>query len=53
VNFYYFAEYFKSIKHCKNALYLDGVVSEAYNAKLKKKNTTSGDFGVMIGIFSN
>lgn len=48
VNFYDFAEYFKSMG-CINALYLDGVVSRTY---LPEKNwiQTDGDFGVMIGI---
>jgi len=48
VNFYDFAEYFKSMG-CMNALYLDGAVSRTY---LPEKNwvQTDGDFGVMIGI---
>jgi uncharacterized protein YigE (DUF2233 family) len=48
VNFYDFANYFKSLD-CKNALYLDGVVSRTY---LPERNwiQTDGDFGVIIGI---
>lgn len=48
VNFYDFANYFKKMG-CKNALYLDGVVSRAY---LPEKNwiQTDGNFGVMIGV---
>jgi len=48
VNFYDFANYFKSIG-CKNALYLDGFISRAY---IPEKNwmQTDGDFGVIIGI---
>src|SRR3984885_13078071 len=45
VNFYDFANYFKSIG-CKSALYLDGFVSRAY---IPEKNwiQTDGDFGVI------
>jgi uncharacterized protein YigE (DUF2233 family) len=48
VNFYDFAEYFKSLG-CLEALYLDGFVSRTY---LPAKNwvQTDGDFGVIIGI---
>lgn len=48
VNFYDFANYFKSLG-CKNALYLDGFVSRTY---LPEKNwmQTDGDFGVIIGV---
>jgi uncharacterized protein YigE (DUF2233 family) len=48
INFYDFARYFKSIG-CKNALYLDGLVSRTY---LPEKNwiQTDGDFGVIIGV---
>jgi uncharacterized protein YigE (DUF2233 family) len=48
INFYDFADYF--IKQgCKNALYLDGFVSQTY---LPEKNwvQTGGDFGVIIGV---
>jgi uncharacterized protein YigE (DUF2233 family) len=48
INFYDFAEYFKSLG-CKNALYLDGFVSRIY---LPEKNwiQTDGNFGVIIGV---
>lgn len=48
VNFYDFANYFKRMG-CKNALYLDGLVSRTY---LPAKNwvQTDGNFGVIIGI---
>ena len=51
VNFYEFANYFKSIG-CSNALYLDGFVSRTY---LPEQNwmQTDGDFGVMIGVTTN
>lgn len=48
INFYEFAEYFKS-KGCKNALYLDGFVSRTYCPKENWKQT-DGNFGVIIGI---
>jgi len=48
INFYDFAQYFKSLG-CKNALYLDGLVSRTY---LPEKNwvQTDGNFGVIIAI---
>jgi len=48
INFYDFANYFKSLG-CKNALYLDGLVSRTY---LPEKNwvQTDGNFGVIIGV---
>jgi uncharacterized protein YigE (DUF2233 family) len=47
INFYDFAEYFKTLG-CKNALYLDGLVSRTY---LPEKNwkQVDGNFGVIIG----
>lgn len=48
VNFYDFAQYFKS-KGCKNALYLDGYVSRTY-APSQKWEDKEGNFGVMIGV---
>lgn len=48
VNFYQFAEYFKSIG-CKDALYLDGYISGIYFPE-KGKNSNKEDFGVMIGV---
>jgi uncharacterized protein YigE (DUF2233 family) len=48
INFYDFANYFKTLG-CKNALYLDGLVSRTY---LPEKNWTQNDgsFGVIIGV---
>jgi uncharacterized protein YigE (DUF2233 family) len=48
INFYDFANYFKSMG-CKNALYLDGLVSRTY---LPEKNwtQTDGNFGVIVGV---
>jgi uncharacterized protein YigE (DUF2233 family) len=48
INFYNFAKYFKD-KGCKNALYLDGFVSQIY---LPEKNwvQTGGNFGVIFGV---
>lgn len=48
VNFYDFANYFKSLG-CKNALYLDGFVSRAY---LPSENwiQTNGNFGVLFAV---
>ena len=48
INFYDFAEFFKSMG-CKNALYLDGLVSRTY---LPEQNweQLDGNFGVIIGV---
>ena len=48
INFYDFALFFKNMG-CRNALYLDGLVSRMY---LPERNwlQTDGDFGVMIGV---
>lgn len=48
INLYNFASYFKTLG-CKNALYLDGHVSQTY---LPEKNwqQLGGNFGVMIGV---
>lgn len=50
INFYAFANYFKSLG-CKNALYLDGLVSRTYLPE-KKWIQTDGNFGVIIGVTS-
>lgn len=51
INFYDFANYFKNLG-CKNALYLDGLVSRTY---LPEQNwiQTDGNFGVLIGVTTN
>ena len=48
INFYDFAAYFKKLG-CRNALYLDGLVSRTY---LPEQNwtQTDGNFGVIIGV---
>jgi uncharacterized protein YigE (DUF2233 family) len=48
INFYDFANYFKSTG-CKNALYLDGLVSRTYLPE-KEWTQTDGNFGVIIGV---
>lgn len=48
VNFYDFAEFFKSMG-CKNALYLDGFVSRTYLPEENWKQL-DGSFGVLIGV---
>jgi len=48
INFYDFANFFKSIG-CKNALYLDGLVSRTYLPE-KEWIHTDGNFGVIIGV---
>ena len=51
INFYDFANYFKTLG-CRNALYLDGLVSRTY-LPAQHWIQTDGDFGVMIGITEN
>jgi uncharacterized protein YigE (DUF2233 family) len=48
VSFYQFAMYFKQ-RGCRNALYLDGAISQMYCPE-KGLNQTFGSFGVIIGI---
>ncbi|WPQ66272.1 phosphodiester glycosidase family protein [Chitinophaga sancti] len=48
-NFYEFASIFKEKFECKNALYLDGVISKMY-LKGNRKEDVGGDFGVMIAV---
>jgi len=48
VNFYDFAEYFKSM-NCKYALYLDGFVSRTYLPEENWKQL-DGNFGVIMGV---
>jgi uncharacterized protein YigE (DUF2233 family) len=51
INFYDFANYFKTMG-CKNALYLDGLVSRTF---LPEQNwlQMDGNFGVIIGVTTN
>ena len=48
INFYDLANYFKSLG-CKNALYLDGLVSRTYLPE-EDWTQTDGNFGVIIGV---
>lgn len=48
INFYDFANYFKKMG-CKNALYLDGLVSRTYLPEQNWKQI-DGNFGVIIGV---
>jgi uncharacterized protein YigE (DUF2233 family) len=48
INFYDFANYFKKLG-CKNALYLDGLVSRTYLPS-KDWRQLDGNFGVIIGV---
>ena len=48
INFFDFANYFKKMG-CKNALYLDGLVSRTYLPEQNWKQI-DGNFGVMIGV---
>jgi len=48
INFYDFANYFKNLG-CKNALYLDGLISRTYLPE-KEWTQTDGNFGVIIGV---
>jgi uncharacterized protein YigE (DUF2233 family) len=48
LNFYDFAMFFKQ-KGCKNALFLDGTISQMYCPEKNLLNT-AGSFGVMIGV---
>lgn len=48
INFYDFARYFQR-RGCRDALYLDGLVSRTY-LPAKQWAQTDGDFGVIIGV---
>ncbi len=49
VNFYDFAMLFKTNFYCKNALYLDGFISEMYIAD-KKTPKTKNQFSILISV---
>lgn len=49
VNFFDFATLFRDYFGCKNALYLDGAISEMYLPPLKREKL-EGNFGPIIGI---
>jgi uncharacterized protein YigE (DUF2233 family) len=50
ISFYDFAEFFKS-QGCRNALYMDGVISRMYLPS-KNLNDLQGDFGIIIAEIS-
>lgn len=50
VNFYDFAILFKDIFGCKNALYLDGAISQMYVKGLNEHPRYHQDFGPMISV---
>lgn len=52
VNFYDFASVFKNKFKCKNALYLDGVISRMYAPEIKM-NKVSGNFSTFISLTKN
>ena len=52
VNFYDFAALFKEEFHCKEALYLDGAISEMYLPEAGRFDD-GGNFGPIIGITKN
>ena len=49
VNFYEFAVFFRDELQCRDALYLDGVVSSLYSVSLKR-NDSRADLGPIIGV---
>ncbi|HEX7312790.1 MAG TPA: phosphodiester glycosidase family protein [Pyrinomonadaceae bacterium] len=49
VNFYEIATYFRDELHCRDALYLDGVVSSLYSIDLQR-NDSRADLGPIVGI---
>ena len=49
VNFYELATYFRDELHCRDALYLDGVVSSLYSAELQR-NDSRADLGPIVGV---
>lgn len=49
INFYEFALFFRDELKCKDALYLDGVVSSLYSVKLRR-NDSRASLGPIIGV---
>jgi uncharacterized protein YigE (DUF2233 family) len=49
INFYEFAVFFRDELHCRDALYLDGVVSSLYCVKLGR-NDSRANLGPIIGV---
>ena len=52
VTFYEMAVFFRDVLHCKDALYLDGVVSSLYSADLKRDDQRA-DLGPIVGVISD
>lgn len=50
VNFYDFASAFKDLFSCKNALYLDGAISQMYLKEQNKSTSSSIPYGPLISI---
>ncbi len=50
-NFYDFSSFYDIVFSCENALFLDGVISQAYDPKLSP-NDLGGNFGPLISITS-
>lgn len=51
VTFYDMAVFFRDVLHCKDALYLDGVVSSLYSADLKRDDRRA-ELGPIVGVIS-
>jgi uncharacterized protein YigE (DUF2233 family) len=49
VTFHEMAVFFRDVLHCKDALYLDGVVSSLYSADLKREDRRA-DLGPIVGV---
>jgi uncharacterized protein YigE (DUF2233 family) len=49
INFYEFALFFRDELQCRDALYLDGVVSSLFSVKLRR-NDSRADLGPIIGV---
>jgi uncharacterized protein YigE (DUF2233 family) len=49
VNFYELAAYFRDELHCRDALYLDGVVSSLYSTDLQR-NDSRAELGPIVGV---
>ena len=52
VTFYEMAVFFRDVLHCKDALYLDGVVSSLYSADLKRDDRRA-DLGPIVGVITD
>ncbi len=50
VNFYEFSQLFRDFFHCKDALYLDGVISQIYAPELGTLQNTGSGFGPILGV---